>query len=174
MTAVLEQLAFDLDLGDEPPVAEPAGSPTPVSPVAGACGEARPATGPRERNPVKAITVQQPWASLIMARATNPRAKDIENRTWTTNHRGPLAIHAGKAIDRDGFPYAEYHRIELPDPLPLGVILGTVTLVDVVRDALSSWASGGQWNWVLADPAPFTVPVPARGSLGLWDWDGPT
>jgi hypothetical protein len=119
---------------------------------------------------VKVITVQQPWASLIMARATNPRAKDVENRTWTTSHRGPLAIHAGEAVSVDGFPYAEYHQIELPDPLPLSVILGTVTLVDVVQDALSSWASSGQWNWVLADPMPFAEPVPARGALGLWEW----
>lgn len=119
---------------------------------------------------MRAITIQQPWASLIMARATNPAAKDIENRTWTTRYRGPLAIHAGKTIDRHGFSHAEMHGIELPDPLPLGVVLGTVTLVDVVEHAQSSWASAGQWHWVLADPIPRAEPVPARGALGLWEW----
>jgi activating signal cointegrator 1 len=40
---------------------------------------------------MQAISVNQPWASLIIA-----GAKRIETRSWSTNHRGPLAIHASK------------------------------------------------------------------------------
>jgi hypothetical protein len=40
---------------------------------------------------VKAITLQQPWASLIAL-----GAKSVETRSWSTAYRGPLAIHAGK------------------------------------------------------------------------------
>ena len=38
---------------------------------------------------MKAITLWQPWASLIAV-----GAKRIETRSWSTNYRGPLAVHA--------------------------------------------------------------------------------
>jgi activating signal cointegrator 1 len=43
---------------------------------------------------MKAITLTQPWATLVAI-----GAKRIETRSWPTNYRGPLAIHAAK-----GFP----------------------------------------------------------------------
>lgn len=43
---------------------------------------------------MKAITLYQPWASLIAM-----GAKRIESRSWYTGYRGPLAIHAGKKND---------------------------------------------------------------------------
>lgn len=43
---------------------------------------------------MKALTVRQPWASLIAC-----GAKTIETRSWRTSYRGWLAIHAGKTID---------------------------------------------------------------------------
>lgn len=46
---------------------------------------------------MKALTVLQPWAWAI-----THGGKDIENRTWGTGYRGPLAIHAGARWDEDG------------------------------------------------------------------------
>lgn len=46
---------------------------------------------------MKVLSVRQPWAWAI----THGR-KDIENRTWGTGYRGPLAIHAGARWDEDG------------------------------------------------------------------------
>lgn len=43
---------------------------------------------------MKALSLTQPWASLIAI-----GAKRVETRSWSTNHRGPVAIHAAK-----GFP----------------------------------------------------------------------
>ncbi len=40
---------------------------------------------------MKALTLYQPWATLVAI-----GAKRIETRSWGTNYRGPLAIHAGK------------------------------------------------------------------------------
>jgi hypothetical protein len=40
---------------------------------------------------IKAISVHQPWASLIAA-----GAKQYETRSWATGYRGPLLICAGK------------------------------------------------------------------------------
>jgi activating signal cointegrator 1 len=41
---------------------------------------------------VKALTLHQPWASLIAV-----GAKRIETRNWATDYRGPLAIHASRS-----------------------------------------------------------------------------
>ncbi|MDE1904906.1 MAG: ASCH domain-containing protein [Rhodospirillales bacterium] len=86
---------------------------------------------------VKALTVKQPWASLIVA-----GIKTIETRPWQTAHRGPLAIHAGRehyvgawsrplwqATDR----VSRHHGVTgYPDRWPSGAIVGTVELVDVL------------------------------------------
>jgi hypothetical protein len=40
---------------------------------------------------IPAITIQQPYASLIAV-----GAKKYETRSWQTNYRGKIAIHAGK------------------------------------------------------------------------------
>jgi hypothetical protein len=40
---------------------------------------------------MKAITIWQPWASLIAI-----GAKQYETRSWETKYRGPIAIHAAK------------------------------------------------------------------------------
>ena len=39
---------------------------------------------------MKALTLRQPWASLVAL-----GVKTIETRSWSTEYRGPLAIHAG-------------------------------------------------------------------------------
>jgi hypothetical protein len=43
---------------------------------------------------MKALTIHQPWASLIAV-----GAKRYETRGWATDYRGPIAIHAGKALN---------------------------------------------------------------------------
>ena len=44
---------------------------------------------------MKVITLIQPWATLIML-----QEKKIETRSWSTNIRGEIAIHAGKKVDK--------------------------------------------------------------------------
>jgi hypothetical protein len=134
---------------------------------------------------VKALSVVQPWATLLMR-----GVKRFETRGWQTRHRGLLAIHASARI-----PYGERElcrtepcRRLLRDAgyeswkqLPLGVILGTVELVRCVRvedlepDSCSStdrqWASfhPGRWAWEVIQPRPWAVPLPVRGSLGVFE-----
>ena len=111
---------------------------------------------------MKALTVQQPWAGLIAV-----GVKDVENRSRRTPYRGPLLIHAGVSRDRE----ADLQRIGGAEPLctARGVLLGTVELVDVVRDSASPWAVSGQWHWLLRGAVLLGRPVPCRGQLGLWD-----
>lgn len=64
---------------------------------------------------MKAITLWQPWASLIAC-----KAKKYETRSWYTNYRGPIAIHAAKRafgtgsyLDRELYVFAD--ALGLPD-----------------------------------------------------------
>lgn len=44
---------------------------------------------------MKALTLTQPWATLVAI-----GAKKIETRSWSTQYRGPLAIHAAKLFPK--------------------------------------------------------------------------
>lgn len=44
----------------------------------------------RSKN-MKVITIKQPWATLIAK-----GYKEYEFRTWKTNYRGDILIHAGR------------------------------------------------------------------------------
>lgn len=123
---------------------------------------------------MKALSIKQPWASLIL-----DHGKDIENRTWRTPYRGPLAIHAGLKPDLawPGVELIAFLRnqglsvedvVRLHDA-PLGGIIGVVELVNCSRGVSESpWAAEGQWHWELADPRPVPF-VPMKGRLGLME-----
>lgn len=140
---------------------------------------------------MKALTLTQPWATLVMA-----GVKRIETRSWQTSHRGRIAIHAAKAMDIEAADLAERSRrfgliATKPEALPRGVLLGYVTLVNIVateavvdgglgEEARRRWPyteredslgdfSPGRFAWLLEDPFAIPVPVPMRGALGLWE-----
>lgn len=116
---------------------------------------------------MKALTIKQPWASLIAA-----GVKDVENRTWDTRYRGPLLIHAGKGVETIPTGVVELFsydaRAVLERDLPRGGIIARAQLVDVVTDSPSEWAGWGQFHWVLAEVEPVEFEA-CRGMLGLWD-----
>lgn len=117
--------------------------------------------------PAIALTIRQPWASLIVA-----GIKDVENRTWTTQAPRRVAVHAAKQWDRAwaDSPAADVIAafIAEHEPLPTGAIIGSVTVADVVRDNPSPWAEPDCWHWTLAEPEVFAKPIPMRGRLSLW------
>ncbi|HJD97967.1 ASCH domain-containing protein [Mailhella massiliensis] len=116
---------------------------------------------------MKAISVRQPWASLIVS-----GEKTVECRTWKTSYRGPLAICASRQ------PYT----LESGLVLPGGVVLGVVELLDVrmmtradipascmqrpedIRAVLHGYA------WHLRTVME-CVPVPVKGKLNLFNLD---
>jgi activating signal cointegrator 1 len=133
---------------------------------------------------MKALSLLQPWASLVVS-----GHKTLETRRWTTAYRGPLVIHA--SLSKGGREIAGLPRIRrlLPDfdTLPFGAVLGTVELTAVLRAesldlsaaafaslSLEEQAFGregsGHWAWMLAEPRRLRDPVPAKGSLGLWEF----
>ncbi len=115
------------------------------------------------------LTVRQPWASAIFV-----AGKDVENRSWSTEHRGRLWIHAGSYAHRDEADRAAAERgLWVPEePLPRGVILGCVELVDCVRESESPWAVPDMFHWLLRRPMLLERPVAHEGKPGLW-WRRP-
>lgn len=127
---------------------------------------------------MKALTISQPFASLIAS-----GEKWVENRSWETLYRGPLAIHAGKGTQYlDKKQLAEY---------PHGCVVAAATLVACVRlqemsdrpagerirgsrrtvlDLIQHEHAEGPFCWVLEDVRVLDEPVPYRGSQGLWDF----
>lgn len=114
------------------------------------------------REPI--LTVRQPWASAIFL-----AGKNVENRSWPVDYRGRLWIHAASKLDAAAVDDARL--VYLLEELPMGVVIGSVELVDVVRRHRSRWAERGAFHWLLADPVLLDTPVPRRGRPGLTWFD---
>lgn len=125
---------------------------------------------------VKVISVRQPWAWLIVN-----GWKNIENRTWPTNFRGRIMIHASKGMTREeynacylfvcGFaPDLAVSKMPSFDDMKqmCGGIVGETTIIACVTHHSSEWFCG-PYGYVLVDskPLPFE---PMRGQLGIFDY----
>lgn len=113
---------------------------------------------------LKALTIRQPWAWAIFA-----AGKDIENRTWATQHRGLLLIHAGAHIDRNGYGWLLDRGIQAPDPATISrrCLLGTIEVLSMVAVHSSLWFEGPV-GWVLGSPRLLNKPIPRPGAQGLF------
>jgi hypothetical protein len=143
---------------------------------------------------MKVLTIQQPWATLIAI-----GAKTIETRSWTTNYRGKLAIHSSKAFPLENQsllieePFKSIFDSEFPKNTALrcGYILATCELVNVVpifwkiddkktnpigitisdkERALGNYQYG-RFAWILENVKVLETPIPAKGMLGLWEYE---
>lgn len=131
------------------------------------------------QTPIRALTICQPFASLIA-----DGSKWVENRTWCTSHRGPLAIHAGSSTR-----YLEPK--ELAD-YPTGGIVAVADLVACVRLSnvvghvahdcqelarlsidrmhfLNHEHTEGPWCWILQNVQPCDF-VKVQGAQGIWNF----
>lgn len=137
---------------------------------------------------MRAISLTQPYAQLVVE-----GIKSVETRSWRTTYRGEVAIHASArfpnwakrlcghgyhAEDFDGALLALLPSLNV-DNMPLGAIVGVATIydcvpVEMVRDNLSQGEleagdySNGRWAWLLHNDERLTIPVTARGALGIW------
>ena len=113
---------------------------------------------------MKALSIRQPWANLILR-----AGKDIENRTWPTSFRGRIYVHAGKSVDWDvDHMDTRGHRFEVKVPEETGAILGEVDIVDCVTESDSKWFDG-PYGFVLENAVAYGTPIPYKGQLGLFD-----
>ncbi|MEU9015690.1 ASCH domain-containing protein [Streptomyces sp. NPDC048479] len=114
--------------------------------------------------PVLALTLWQPWASCV-AYGT----KRIENRSWPTDHRGLVLIHAGRTTD----PNAKDMPLGRPflrRPFPRGAIVAVARLEGCHEDDgwCTLWSARGRWHWRLTGVVPLARPLPWPGARGLW------
>lgn len=138
---------------------------------------------------MKALTVYQPWAQLLVL-----GEKVFETRAWQTAHRGWMAIHAGRKFTEemknlccvDPFYSAlKRHGIEKPKDLALGALVGFVKLVDVVQTEELHNTDGsfrheskeemfgdfrpGRFGWAMGTPVKLVKPIPYQGKLGMFE-----
>lgn len=123
--------------------------------------------------PTVALTIRQPWASLIVR-----GGKDIENRTWPTRFRGPVLIHASKKHDAGemlaykalkesrGFQAVWSGPALKWGEVPCGAVIGVADIVDCVTESASPWFTG-PYGFVLANARPLPF-FPCRGALSFW------
>jgi hypothetical protein len=127
---------------------------------------------------IPCLSVRQPWAWLIIY-----GGKTIENRTWSTQKRGRIGIHAGKGMTQaeyaDVISFLYFRDMDdvidlLPRPLELerGAVIGTVDLTGCVEQDTCTredrrWFIGPH-GLVLRDPKPLAKPVPWKGALGFF------
>lgn len=150
---------------------------------------------------MKAISLIQPWASLVAM-----GEKKIETRSWKTNYRGPLLIHASVGMPKwakglcwkfakllgikeynGSFLYYLEHGVG-----SFGKIIAKCKLVDCIKIASENTVpfatlengrfivgteyyfgdyTPGRYAWILEDIEMLPVPITAKGQLGLWEFD---
>jgi hypothetical protein len=127
---------------------------------------------------VKLLSVWGPWAQLLVL-----GLKDVENRSWTTAYRGPLAIHASKIghpprevdrllaqLERDKLiTIAQADEIAERVDADRGHVIGVVQLVGTKRTSTSPWWVKGQIAWEVAG-ARTIERIPLVGKQGLRDF----
>jgi hypothetical protein len=136
---------------------------------------------------IPAITLWQPWASLIAL-----GTKAVETRSWNLRYRGPLAIHAAMYRGALGICYQreairrvlKANKLD-PRALPLGkvVCLVDVDRVEVIDAALRERTTfreqefgnfaDGRYAWHFRRVVPLDEPLYATGHQGLWRWECP-
>ena len=147
---------------------------------------------------MKALTIIQPYTTLI---ATGE--KRFETRGWAAKYRGPLAIHAGKKVDKTACEEPEIKAAlarhgYTADNLPTGAVIAVSELaacqeihIDHTGDAVllnrlvpvfwigqgnKEFAFGfyesGRHAWELTNVKQLLEPVPAKGKLSFWNWEG--
>ncbi len=138
---------------------------------------------------MKAITLWQPWASLL---AKGP--KKYETRSWKTKHRGWIAIHAALRFDRLVMDACARFNEELEEMgyrvgyvrPPLGAVVAVAKLIhcgetsrssDFIPDLVEVLPYGdyspGRFIWVFSEIIPVEPAIPAIGGQSVWNWNQP-
>ncbi len=171
---------------------------------------------------MKALTLWQPWATLVAigAKRVETRSWSTSYRGPLAIHAATTDRHLYERCGPPDFfvptelaqaiPGLRWRFNPLPGmvmkngyrkrptfligdvPLPLGAVVATCRLVDVVpiTEALGDppkWGGDlwplteqerafgdytpGRYAWFLGDVEPLDLPVPARGRQGLWTWE---
>ena len=130
---------------------------------------------------MKVLTIKEPFASLI-----KEKVKLIETRSWKTNYRGILYIHAGlKKVDYKDKRIQELITYLSKKEMSYGHIICKCELVDCIymdnkfinnikknkKEYLCGRYEIGRYAWVLKVISIIEPPIKAKGQLGIWNYN---
>lgn len=125
---------------------------------------------------MKAITIREPWATLIIE-----GYKEYEFRSRKINYRGKILIHAGQTLEKNMVDRFKEYNLEYS----CGFIIGEATITDCILvdekfnkelNRLNSivYSSSNHketYAWKLENVKKYDKPIPYKGKLGLWNYD---
>ncbi len=125
---------------------------------------------------MKVLTIREPWASLIIE-----GYKEYEFRSWKTNYRGKILIHAGLNIEKNNLVKFKDYDINIQK----GKIIGEAMLTDCIKvtedfqkellkkDKIVYGQSDHaiDYAWKLENVIKYEEPISVKGKLGLWNYE---
>lgn len=131
---------------------------------------------------VPAISLWQPWASLIFTRDKLHETRGFPPPAKYLGQR--IAIHAARRLPMPDEMSLQLHLLceqnwganaAWRTTLPRGVLLGTAVIVEAIRtdhrqpgpvDLVAGDWTRGRWAWQLGDVEKLDAPVPWKGKQG--------
>jgi len=130
---------------------------------------------------MKVLSLTEPYATLI-----KNGMKTIETRSWKTNYRGKLYIHASSTkIPKAYKDNKELMSLVDINNLNYGNIICMCDLVDCVEmtdefindikrnkknEYLTGIYSNGRYAWIFNNIEILDNPIKAKGHLGIWNY----
>lgn len=126
---------------------------------------------------MKVISIKEPFATLI-----KDKVKTYETRSWKTNYRGEIYIHASMLLSKsenvetaNKYLKSEINpgyilcRCELIDCIPM-----TKEFIDYIYSQTNESNYGryeeGRYAWELKVLEVLQNPISAKGKLGIWNY----
>lgn len=128
---------------------------------------------------MKVLSLTEPYATII-----KEGKKKIETRSWKTNYRGKLYIHASSTkIPKEYKENKDLMALVDINKLNYGNIICSCELVDCIEmtdEFIASvklnkdkYVSGiyakGRYAWILKNIEVLDNPIKAKGHLGIWN-----
>lgn len=130
---------------------------------------------------MKVLSIKEPFASLI-----KERIKTVETRSWKTKYRGEIYIHASlKKINIKDERIKKLLELLPNKDMQYGHIICKCNLIDCIymdedyvnnikknkQEYLCGHYEVGRYGWVLELIEVLKEPIPAKGHLGIWNYD---
>ena len=128
---------------------------------------------------MKVLSLTEPYATLI-----KNGIKTIETRSWKTNYRGKLYIHASSTkISKEYRENKDLMNLVDINNLNYGYIICSCELVDCIEmtddfiekvkldneEYISGIYARGRYAWILKNIEILDKPIKAKGHLGIWN-----
>lgn len=129
-------------------------------------------------NNMKVLSIKEPFATLI-----KDGVKIYETRSWKTNYRGEIYIHASMTLSKSENvlsankylkstinPGYILCKCELIDCIPM-----TENFIEYIKTETTEAEYGrysvGRYAWKLKVLEILDDPIPAKGKLGIWNYN---